>query len=212
MNFDQLFGNTGDGVYAVDSNGIVQFWNAAAEKILGYSAREVVGMPCHNILNGRDASCNRICRESCAVRMQASEGEPINHFQMSSTTSKGRPMWLDVSIINVWANSGSPAAIVHLFRDATLSHDLEVLVREKLSQIEAASNPDQPSPPIELTSREREVLTLMKQGASTAVTAQKLFISRATVRNHVQNIFSKLGVHTRLEAVAYVNGHRVGLT
>ncbi len=34
-------------------------------------------------------------------------------------------------------------------------------------------------------------------------------MSRATVRNHVQNIFAKLGVHTRLAAVAYANKHRL---
>ncbi|TAL39489.1 MAG: response regulator transcription factor, partial [Methylovulum sp.] len=34
---------------------------------------------------------------------------------------------------------------------------------------------------------------------------EQLFISKTTVRNHIQNIFSKLKVHSRLEAVAYVN-------
>src|SRR3990170_3458482 len=82
MDFDQLFGNTGDGVYVVDTKGIVQYWNSAAEKILGHSAQNVVGVPCYSILNGRDGSCNRICRERCAVQMQVSEGEPINHFEM----------------------------------------------------------------------------------------------------------------------------------
>ncbi len=208
MNFDQLFGNTGDGVYVVDVNGIVQYWSASAEKILGYSAQEVVGKRCYELLNGRDAACNRICRESCAVQMQASEREPINHFEMSSTTSTGKAVWLDVSIINVLTGSDNPPAIVHLVRDATVSHDIETIVREKFSHTEPNSNGGQPSPAIELTAREREVLGLMKQGASTTVTAEKLFISRATVRNHIQNIFSKLGVHTRLEAVAYINGHR----
>ena len=42
-------------------------------------------------------------------------------------------------------------------------------------------------------------------GATTTTIAEKLFISPTTVRNHIQNIFSKLQVHTRLEAVAYVN-------
>jgi PAS domain S-box-containing protein len=208
MNYDQLFGNTGDGVYVVDLDGIVQFWNAAAEKILGYSAHEVVGMPCHNILNGKDASCNRICRECCALQMQASEGEPVNHFEMSCKTSGGKPVWLDVSIIHVLTSSGSPKAIVHLIRDVTASHDLQFFLREKLGQAGTESGHDQPSPPAGLTAREREVLSLLKQGANTAMTADKLFISRATVRNHIQNIFSKLGVHTRLEAVAYINGRR----
>jgi two-component system nitrate/nitrite response regulator NarL len=34
-------------------------------------------------------------------------------------------------------------------------------------------------------------------------------VSPATVRNHVQNVLAKLGVHSRLEAVAYANRHRI---
>ena len=45
----------------------------------------------------------------------------------------------------------------------------------------------------------------MRAGATTMAIAEQLFISRATVRNHIQNIFTKIQVHTRLEAVAYVN-------
>jgi DNA-binding NarL/FixJ family response regulator len=140
--------------------------------------------------------------------MQAREGEPVNHFEMSSTTAGGKPVWLDVSIINVLSSSGGLKAIVHLIRDASLSQAVRLLVRDKLPEIGTESGHAQPSLAVELTTREREVLSLMKQGASTARTADKLCISRATVRNHIQNIFSKLGVHTRLEAVAYVNGHR----
>jgi DNA-binding CsgD family transcriptional regulator len=49
----------------------------------------------------------------------------------------------------------------------------------------------------------------MTQGLSTALTAERLHVSRATVRNHIQNIFGKLGVHSRLEAVAHANKHRL---
>ncbi|HEX5852320.1 MAG TPA: LuxR C-terminal-related transcriptional regulator [Solirubrobacteraceae bacterium] len=37
----------------------------------------------------------------------------------------------------------------------------------------------------------------------------RLHVSPATVRNHVQNLFAKLGVHSRLEAVAYATRHRL---
>ncbi|WP_337288724.1 LuxR C-terminal-related transcriptional regulator [Candidatus Methylomirabilis sp.] len=61
-------------------------------------------------------------------------------------------------------------------------------------------------PPIgDLTRRELQIVTLMRTGATTAAIAEQLFISKTTVRNHIQNIFSKLKVHSRLEAVAYVN-------
>jgi DNA-binding NarL/FixJ family response regulator len=53
-----------------------------------------------------------------------------------------------------------------------------------------------------LTPRELEVLQLLGQGHSTEAIAEELFISVNTVRNHVANILSKLGVHSKFEAVA----------
>jgi DNA-binding NarL/FixJ family response regulator len=52
----------------------------------------------------------------------------------------------------------------------------------------------------ELTSREREILTLIAQGATNADIATKLTLSIKTVRNHVSNIFSKLQVADRVQA------------
>lgn len=54
----------------------------------------------------------------------------------------------------------------------------------------------------DLTTRELEVLDLLADGASGRLIAERLYLSLNTVRNHVQNILSKLGVHSRLEAVA----------
>jgi len=52
----------------------------------------------------------------------------------------------------------------------------------------------------ELTTREREILTLIAQGETNAEIADKLVISMKTVRNHVSNIFSKLQVADRAQA------------
>jgi two-component system nitrate/nitrite response regulator NarL len=53
-----------------------------------------------------------------------------------------------------------------------------------------------------LTSREREVLGLLADGRSTSDIAAEMGVSAATVRSHVQSVFTKLGVHSRLRAVA----------
>lgn len=54
----------------------------------------------------------------------------------------------------------------------------------------------------ELTPREIEVLRLLADGLSNQAISQRLTISLHTVRNHVQNIITKLQVHSKLEAVA----------
>ncbi|MGN9844802.1 response regulator [Nonomuraea sp. H19] len=54
----------------------------------------------------------------------------------------------------------------------------------------------------ELTDRERQVLGLLATGLTNTAIAQRLFLSEKTVRNHVSNIFAKLGVSDRASAVA----------
>jgi two-component system, NarL family, nitrate/nitrite response regulator NarL len=56
-------------------------------------------------------------------------------------------------------------------------------------------------PGADLTLREREVLRLVAEGLSTPDMAARLVVSTNTVRNHVQSILSKLGAHSKLEAL-----------
>lgn len=58
------------------------------------------------------------------------------------------------------------------------------------------------NPSVVLTDREREVLQLLAQGSTTQGIADTLVLSLHTVRNHVRNVLTKLGAHSRLEAVA----------
>jgi two-component system, NarL family, nitrate/nitrite response regulator NarL len=78
-----------------------------------------------------------------------------------------------------------------------------VVRRSLLRQIRrTGGTPEQPGPVRELTAREQEVLDLLKEGLDTQQIVQRLVVSPSTVRTHVQNILSKLGVHSRLQAVA----------
>jgi DNA-binding NarL/FixJ family response regulator len=55
-----------------------------------------------------------------------------------------------------------------------------------------------------LTPRERQILDLVAKGETNAQIAARLWLSAGTVRRHLENIFAKLGVHTRTAAAAYV--------
>jgi DNA-binding NarL/FixJ family response regulator len=65
------------------------------------------------------------------------------------------------------------------------------------------------SPPAPLTQREREVLQLLAEGLRHKEIATELYISPKTVATHIQRILTKLGVHSRAEAVAHA--FRLGL-
>jgi two-component system, NarL family, response regulator LiaR len=60
-----------------------------------------------------------------------------------------------------------------------------------------------------LSNRERELLGLLASGWSNRRIAQECFLSLHTVRTHVQSILVKLGVHSKLEAVAFAHQYRL---
>lgn len=67
-------------------------------------------------------------------------------------------------------------------------------------------HPERPAVPPEvagrLSRRERQILDLVADGYATSVIARREFIAEKTVRNHLNNIYAKLGVRSRAEAVA----------
>ena len=61
-----------------------------------------------------------------------------------------------------------------------------------------------------LTQREREVLQLIGQGRSNQQIAEDLHIAEITVRFHLRNVYDKIGVHTRAQAVRWAMQHGLG--
>jgi DNA-binding NarL/FixJ family response regulator len=87
------------------------------------------------------------------------------------------------------------------------SHTTQAVIR----QFVANEEPPQPPPTSQmrdrerspLSQREREIVALVAQGFKNKEMAEKMFISEQTVKNHLHNIFDKLGVSDRLELALY---------
>lgn len=113
-----------------------------------------------------------------------------------------------VGILSDVARSG---AVGHLTKDRPFDEVVEGVRSAAVGEILFAPSELQrlllerdvrPRPLEPLTARELEVLQLLAEGASTAQASERLGISSATLRAHVQAILRKLGAHSRLEAVA----------
>jgi DNA-binding NarL/FixJ family response regulator len=83
------------------------------------------------------------------------------------------------------------------------SHRHETRIPAKLlTYVFGRLAPAEPGPLDPLTARQQEVLQGLVDGLSRAAIAERLFLSRNTVRTHIQNLLHRLGVHSTLEAVA----------
>ncbi len=73
--------------------------------------------------------------------------------------------------------------------------------------VHAATQP--PTPGFDLTERERAVLALLVEGLNNTQIAAQLFVSPSTVKSHVSNLLSKLGVTSRTEAATLAMRHKL---
>ncbi len=87
---DEAFARTADGTFAIGPDGRIALWNRAAEKMLGYSAREAIGRPCRDLFVGYDDSGNRLCYQGCHVMSLVKMGDPGQSFDMRTRTTAGR--------------------------------------------------------------------------------------------------------------------------
>ncbi|MEW5986911.1 MAG: LuxR C-terminal-related transcriptional regulator [Chloroflexota bacterium] len=213
----KLLSHTADGAFVIGENQRILFWNTAAQELLGYTAAEVLGRPCCEVLKGRDEQGFLFCRFQCGVVQSTAAGDNLPNFDMWVRARSGKRRWVNLSILAA-PQEQSPPLIVHLIRDASEKRrNAEVIEQVSVAMSllqgpnvvtelwQALSRPDE----VELSDREREVLSLLAQGLNTADIAQALTISVATTRNHVQNILNKLHVHSRLQAVAYALEHHL---
>ncbi len=184
---ERALARAGDGAFVTGDVGCISSWNRAAEKLLGYAPHEVLGRACGDLFDGCDGDGNR-------------------HFDMRARTKGGRPIWLSMSVLTTPGTAGERLT-VHLFRDVTASKELLAVVHDCLGATNGAALGGGRA--AALSPRERDVLRLMTQGLNTAALAERLQLSPATVRNHAQSILAKLGVHSRLEAVAFATRARL---
>lgn len=105
----------------------------------------------------------------------------------------------------IWLDSHTTAAVMRQF--ATVGGESHTNTRETIGSSGSRSSSHSSQGKVRerspLSAREREIVGLVAQGYKNKVMAEKMFISEQTVKNHLHNIFDKLGVSDRLELALY---------
>ncbi len=100
---------------------------------------------------------------------------------------------LKVHAGEIWLDSNTTAAVMRKFSTPG----------EMMSPVSMPSNGKAPRERAQLSQREREIIILIAQGYKNKEIAEKMFITEQTVKNHLHNVFDKLGVSDRLELALY---------
>ncbi len=196
-----VLGRTTDAMVAIDADYQIIGWNPAATALLGYAPDEAVGQPCHEILCWRDRTGDQVCSGFCPAVLPADPDQVIETAEVLGRSAAGKTLWLSASTIVPPIELRDRCRLVHLIREVALPPELERVIAER---VEGWTPPaaEGEGPLDVLTPREREVLELLTEGLDGAAIAERLYVSPATVRNHIQHILAKLNVHSRVEAVA----------
>ena len=203
--------HTADGVFAVDRHHRIILWNQAAEFLLGYTAQEVLGRLCEDVIRGCNCNGQLTCVKKCSHFEEARKLRWQPHQKVCTRSKDGTDVWIDMSTLSILSKQRNLSTLVHIFRNAGAvdadkdNAQLPQLVSSRTFRPWPGRSKDEEDDgnrkPLHLTMQELSVLRHLANGKSTKAISEILFISPTTVKNHVQHILRKMQVHSRLEAI-----------
>lgn len=116
-----------DGVYVVNPQRVILFWNKAAEAMTGYSAEEVIGKSCKDdILNHIDENGILLCHSACPiVKAIACAGTSVAKVYPKSKLGNRFPVETHVSTVK--DENGLVIAAIEVFRDITHQEEYRIM-------------------------------------------------------------------------------------
>jgi len=123
-----------DGVYIVDRDRRIIFWNRGAQEITGYTAEEVVGRRCaDNILNHIDENGRLLCTSACPLQHTLLTGEEVR-AKIYPLHKSGRRFPVMTHIAPLRDGDGNIVAGIEVFRDISREEDFRIL-QEKFNKL-----------------------------------------------------------------------------
>jgi PAS domain S-box-containing protein len=120
VSFREFLDQVQDGLYVVDSDRCIVFWNRAAEQLTGFPAAHMLGRSCgdSDVLHHRTMDGRSLCgAESCPIlrSMKEDAGGTVPHLILMNTAS-GRPLPISLSVGPLHNGDGSGIGAIALFR------------------------------------------------------------------------------------------------
>ncbi|MCD6319719.1 MAG: PAS domain-containing protein, partial [Candidatus Desulfofervidaceae bacterium] len=117
--FEVILDSISEGVFAVDKQWRITYFNRAAEKIIGVSREDAIGRPCYEVFNAN------ICQSDCALKKTIKTGNPVIDLPVNIVNREGRKIPLSISTAVLRNEGGEVVGGVETFRDLSAIEELK---------------------------------------------------------------------------------------
>jgi DNA-binding CsgD family transcriptional regulator len=180
----------------------IVYINERAAALLGGEVSDFLGQPCYEVVSGTDASGESFCSTQCPLFLDANGDKELGPVHIRVDGRIRRERWVQILPVSVRGPRHDGPWLVHCVLTEDKAHRLEKYLTKVATRTRHPGEGKAGSAGISLTRREEEILEFLADDETLQAIATKLNLSYATVRNHVQHILAKLGVHSIMEAVA----------
>lgn len=197
-----IFDKSSDAVFGIDAADRIVFTNCTFERLLGYSRNQLCGNWCAEVLCGTDLNGNPFCGSHCPIPKTGTGQISIDDFDLIVKHVDGHEILVNVGTSYMPPQPEDDPRQVKVFFSLRQVNPHRMLQRMATPSAKEQIKPGS-SKLDRLTSREEEILGLAADGKKTWQIADYLSISTQTVRSHFKNIYHKLEVNSRIEAVLF---------
>lgn len=136
--YEKIIENLHDGLYLVDKDRVITYWNKAAEQISGFSASEVIGKSCsESILTHVDDEGNNLCTGGCPLAASIDDGK-LRDAEVYLHHKRGHRIPVSVRVSPLTDKDGNIIGGIELFTDISNreANQLKVKELEKLALLD----------------------------------------------------------------------------
>jgi len=136
--FESINDTIGEGLYVMDTNGIIEYINPMACSILGYAKKELIGKCAHSLFHSHYINEN-VSQKDCPISKGVIENQEFYSAEELFTSKDGSIISVDISSKSILKDSNT-SQIVTVFRDISEKKKAEKHMRLLTKALEASSN------------------------------------------------------------------------